>query len=76
MNKLKLEVKSNTIEFIFNKYKIFIGDNYKKRFSIINSIKCFFNKISKTEYGAIKNSKNNIYINENYLDARQYVNVN
>jgi len=72
MHKLKIESKKNVFEFIFDKHKIIIGDNYKRRFEIINSIRCFFNKISKTEYSSIKNFKNNIYLNENYLESRRH----
>ncbi len=72
MNKLKIELKKETFEFIFDKCKILIGDNYRKKYEIVNSIKCFFNKVLKTENSVVKNYKNSMYLNENFLETKQF----
>ena len=67
MHKLKIESKKNVFEFIFDKHKIIIGIIIKGDLKLSIQLGVF-NKISKTEYSSIKNFKNNIYLNENYLE--------
>lgn len=73
MNKISINFFNESIEFGIDKYKLFAGNNYLKKFQIIQAILQFFNKRKATEYEEFLNYKNQVFFNNNIINASDWL---
>lgn len=70
MNKISIKFLNNNIEFSIDKYKFFLGKNYRFKHNLIRSLLRYFSKKVLSEYFENYNYKNFLRIDEKRIDTR------
>lgn len=63
-------VKEKTLDI--ENYKFLIGDNYREKFKIFETIRSCFNKVPNSEFAIENNLKHKMFFDEKPLDPKQW----
>lgn len=63
-------VKEKTLDI--ENYKFLIGDNYREKFKIFETIRSCFNKVPNSEFAIENNLKHRMFFDEKPLDPKQW----
>jgi len=73
MNKISIYLSGEMIEFGIDKYKLFVGNNYLKKYELMRVLRQFFLKKKSTEYADYYDKKINIQFNNYDININDFL---